>query len=75
MKIDFSFNTKYGTFNDAIHLPDNHDLTEEQIESMKQERLNNWITIIETLSEEAQSETPPEVPLEEVLPEEVPFTE
>jgi hypothetical protein len=52
MKIDFSFNTQYGIFSDAIHLPDDHTLTEEQIESIKQERLNNWITIIETPSEE-----------------------
>jgi len=52
MKINFSFDTQYGTFNDAIHLPDDHTLTEEQIQSLKQERLNNWITIIETPSEE-----------------------
>lgn len=65
MKINFSFNTKYGTFNDAIHLPEHHNLTEEQIETIKQERLNNWITIIETPSEEVSSETPLEVPLTE----------
>lgn len=52
MKIDFSFDTKYGTFNDAIVLPDDHNLTNEQIESLKQERLNNWIAIIETPREE-----------------------
>lgn len=52
MKIDFSFDTKYGTFNDAIHLPDDHNLTEDQIQALKYERLNNWITIIETPSEE-----------------------
>jgi hypothetical protein len=66
MKINFSFDTQYGTFNDALHLPDDHTLTEEQIESIKQERLNNWITIIETPSEEVPSEVPPEeVPLTE----------
>ena len=74
MKINFSFDTQYGTFNDALHLPDDHTLTEEQIESIKQERLNNWITIIETPSEEVPPADSEEVP-SEVPPEEAPLTE
>jgi hypothetical protein len=46
MKIDFSFETKYGKFADALHLPDDHGLTDAEIETMKQERLNNWLAIV-----------------------------
>ena len=51
MKIDFSFDTQYGMFSDAIVLPDDHTLTDDEIEAMKQQQLNNWLAII-TGSEE-----------------------
>jgi len=59
MKIDFSFSSQYGTFSDALHLPDDHGLSDEQIETLKQQRFDNWIAVItappteETPSEEA----------------------
>ena len=43
MKIDFSFNTQYGIYRDALYLEDNHNFTEQQIEAMKQERVDNWV--------------------------------
>ena len=46
MKIVFSFDTKYGKFCDALHLPDDHELTDTEIENLKQERLNNWLAIV-----------------------------
>ena len=46
MKIDFSFDTQHGKFSDALHLPDDHGLSDEQIEAMKQQRLDNWIAVI-----------------------------
>lgn len=46
MKIDFFFDTQYGKFSDALHLPDDHGLSDEQIEAMKQQRLDNWIAVI-----------------------------
>ena len=46
MKIDFEFQTPYGLFRDALHLPDNHGLTNEQIEAMKAQRRDNWIAIV-----------------------------
>ena len=46
MKIDFSFDTQYGSFSDAIVLPDEHTLTDDEIEAMKQQRLNNWIAVV-----------------------------
>lgn len=46
IKIDFSFDTPHGRFSDALHLPDDHGLSDAEIEAMKQQRLNNWIAII-----------------------------
>ena len=42
MKIDFSFPSELGTFNDALHLPDDHGLTDEEIEAMKKARFDAW---------------------------------
>jgi hypothetical protein len=47
MKIDFEFTTSYGVFRDALHLPDDHTFTNEQITAMKQERVDNWLFAIE----------------------------
>ena len=46
MKIDFSFETQYGKFADAIVLPDDHTFSEAEIEAMKQQRLDNWIAVV-----------------------------
>jgi len=46
MKIDFSFDTQYGKFADALHLPDDHTLTDAEIEAIKQQRLDNWIAVV-----------------------------
>jgi hypothetical protein len=46
MKIDFFFDTQYGKFCDALHLPDDHTLTDEEIQAMKQQRLDNWIAVV-----------------------------
>lgn len=46
IKIDFSVDTKHGRFSDAIHLPDDHTFTDEQIEAMKQQRVDNWVAYI-----------------------------
>ena len=47
MKINFQFDTKHGVFSDALVLEDNHTLTDEELETMKQTRLDNWIAIVE----------------------------
>ena len=59
MKINFSFSSQYGTFSDALHLPDDHGLSDEQIEAMKQQRFDNWIAVITAPPVE-------ETPIEEV---------
>lgn len=46
MKIDFEFQTEHGLFRDALHLADDHTFTEAEIESMKQQRVDNWIAVV-----------------------------
>jgi hypothetical protein len=69
MKIDFSFETQYGKFADAIILPDDHTFSEAEIEAMKQQRLDNWIAVVSYVPTEeelaemealAAQEPPPE---------------
>lgn len=47
LTIDFEFTTKYGKFSDAIVLPEDHDLSDEDIDAMKHQRLANWIAVVE----------------------------
>jgi hypothetical protein len=58
IKIDFEIqNEKYGVYRDALYLPDDHTFSEAEIESMKQERYDNWVNIVENPPvEEVQDE-------------------
>jgi hypothetical protein len=60
MKIDFFFDTQYGKFCDALHLPDDHTLTDEEIQAMKQQRLDNWIAVVSYVPTEVVQEPPVE---------------
>lgn len=46
VSIEFEFDTQYGTFRDALVLPDDHGLSDAELEAMKQQRLDNWIAVI-----------------------------
>ena len=46
MQICFTFDTKFGQFSDALNLPDDHGLSDADLEAMKQERLNNWLAVV-----------------------------
>ena len=46
MKIDFEFDTPHGIFRDALHLPDDHGLSDAEIEAMKEQRRDNWIAVV-----------------------------
>lgn len=46
MKIDFEFDTPHGLFRDALYLPDDHTYTDDEIQAMKQQRVDNWIAIV-----------------------------
>jgi hypothetical protein len=58
MKIDFEFDTPNGVFRDAIHLTEDHTFTEAEIEAMKQQRLDNWLAIVNA----------PVMPIDESVP-------
>ncbi len=66
MKIDFEFTTAYGKFADALWFPDDQPLpSEEEINAMKQQRVDNWIATI-TAPQEIIEEIIEETPIEEV---------
>lgn len=46
MKIDFEFQTEHGLFRDALHLPEDHNLSEEQLQAMKEQRRDAWIAVV-----------------------------
>lgn len=46
VRIIFEAETPHGMYRDALHLPPDHGLTEEQIAAMKQERVDSWIAVI-----------------------------
>ena len=46
MKIDFEFNTEFGTFRDSLNLPDDHNLSDQEIQTMKEKRRDSWISFI-----------------------------
>jgi hypothetical protein len=46
IRIEFSFDSPYGVFRDAVFLPDDHGLTDAEIETMKQDRFSNWLAIV-----------------------------
>lgn len=41
--IEFEFTTNQGVFRDAIHLPENHGMSDDEINQLKLQRLNNWL--------------------------------
>lgn len=53
IQIVFSFQTQFGEYRDALNLPDDHGMTEEEISAMKQQRLDNWLAIITAPQSEA----------------------
>lgn len=54
MQIIFKFDTPFGSFCDALYLDENHGLSDEQIEAMKQERLTNWLAVVNPTIEAPQ---------------------
>ena len=53
MKIDFEFQTIHGMYRDALHLADDHTFTEDEIQSMKQQRLDTWFAFLTAASSDA----------------------
>ena len=65
IQIIFEFETQYGLYRDALHLPDDHTFTDAEIQAMKQQRVDNWIAAITAPPVEAPVEMLDELPVEE----------
>lgn len=46
IKIDFEFQSPYGVFRDALWLPEDHGLSDAELDAMKQKRFDDWWAII-----------------------------
>ena len=46
MVIEFEFLTSFGVFRDALHLEDPVTYSEEELNAMKQTRLDNWLALV-----------------------------
>jgi hypothetical protein len=49
--IPFEITQDEYTFRDAIVLPEGVTMTEDEIETMKQQRFDDWVTLITTVEE------------------------
>lgn len=47
IKIDFERDTRHGMYRDAITLPDDHGLSQADIDAMMQERVDNWVAYMD----------------------------
>lgn len=61
IKIDFTING----FTDALHLADDHGLSDAKIEAMKQARYDKWRDFIDNPPVDAPAEEPVDTPVEE----------
>ena len=43
--INFTFESEYALFSDALTLEDDHTFTAQEIEDMKQQRFNTWLSL------------------------------
>jgi hypothetical protein len=43
-----------------LHLPDDHTFTDDEIQAMKQQRVDNWIAVVTAPPVEVVEETPAE---------------
>jgi len=57
IKIDFERNTKHGIYRDAITLPADSKLTENEVGILMQQRVDNWVAYMDN---PPQSEPEPE---------------
>jgi len=46
MRIDFTKTDGIYSFSDALYLDDDHTFTDDEIQAMKQQRVDNWIAVV-----------------------------
>ena len=61
IKIDFEITDGVHTYKDALHLEDDNQFTESEIEQMKQDRFNRWVTVITSIPEPIIEAVPTDV--------------
>lgn len=54
IRIIFEQQTEFGMYRDALYLPLDHSYSEEEIEAMKQKRIDNWIAMISNPPQESE---------------------
>lgn len=54
ISIIFEKETPHGLFRDVLRLDEGHSFTESEIEALKQERVDNWITAVTLPPEEGE---------------------
>lgn len=52
MRIDFEVQTEYGLFRDAITLPDDYPVTDAEIEAIKKQRVDEWLSHVTAIPQE-----------------------
>lgn len=58
IKIEIDYMTQFGRFRDALYLPNDHSFNEAEIETMKEQRRDNWVALIQKSMEESAEELP-----------------
>lgn len=48
IRVPFQVETQYGMYCDALHFPEDQVPPDDEIERLKQERVDNWIVFITT---------------------------
>jgi hypothetical protein len=51
IKINFEITGKYGTFRDCIVLPADHNISQSDIELMKQKRYSDWVELVDLVKD------------------------
>lgn len=65
MQIRFTFETEFGAFSDALYLDEGHTFTDDEVEAMKQERLTNWLAMVNPSPEQIEAMRLQQLALEE----------
>lgn len=52
MIIEFEMRSEHGIFRDAIVLPDDHGMTDAEIDAMKQARFDAWLAVVTAVVDE-----------------------
>lgn len=63
--IEIEAQTKYGVFRDSINFPEGYAYTTQEVERIKQDRINSFVEFLDRASQEPPPDIPP--PLEPIM--------